>query len=273
MDKNKLSEIIKNKLDEKCDELSEQYFSADNKTTSRYFTLDNVLPDDLCLEIYNNFPHKDIYYYRDDFRERKLTFKKLHSLKNPIVNAITDAFQMDNVIHAVEKITKLKNLSNDPSLYAGGISRMDMGHFLNPHIDNSHDSDRRRYRRFNLLFYVTPNIHVHDGGNFELWDKEVKHPLKIESTFNRLVVLETTKYSYHSVDPVLSNIQRCTVSNYYFSEESPENHDYYHATSFTGRPEEKFKRFYGPINNFLRNSFVKVTGISRNRKTVRSQEE
>ena len=273
MDHIKLAEIIEKKLNEKCDELSEQYFSANNKTTSRYFTLDNVLPDDLCLDIYNNFPHKDIYYYRDDFRERKFTFKELHSLKNPIVNDITNAFQMDNVIKVVEKITKLRNLNSDPSLYAGGISRMDRGHFLNPHIDNSHDADRRRYRRFNLLFYVTPNINVNDGGNLELWDKAVKYPLKIESTFNRLVVLETTKYSNHSVDPVLLNIQRCCVSNYYFSEESPENYDYYHVTSFTGRPEEKFKRFYGSINNFLRNSFVKVTGVSRNRKTIRSQKD
>ncbi len=273
MDKIKLSEIIKNKLDENYDELSKQYFSEDNKTTSRYFTLDNVLPDDLCLEIYNNFPHKDVYDYRDDFRERKLTFKKLNTLKNSLINDITNAFQMDNVIHAVEKITKTKNLNSDPSLYAGGISRMDIGHFLNPHIDNSHDADKRRYRRFNLLFYVTPNIHLNDGGNFEIWDKKVKHPLKIESKFNRLLVLETTKYSNHSVDPVLSNIQRCCVSNYYFSDESPENHDYYHVTSFTGRPEEKFKRFYGPINNFLRNSFVKVTGISRNRKNVRSSKK
>ena len=109
---------------------------------------------------------------------------------------------------------------------------MDRGHFLNPHIDNSHDADRRRYRRFNLLFYVTPNINVNDGGNLELWDKAVKYPLKIESTFNRLVVLETTKYSNHSVDPVLSNVQRCCVSNYYFSEESPEN--YVIAKGFKG---------------------------------------
>lgn len=273
MDKTHLSEIIKKKLDENYDELSKQYFSVDNKTTSRYFILDNVLPDDICLKIYNNFPDKNIYFYRDGFRERKFTFKKLNTLQNPIINDITNAFQMDNVIHVVEKITKTKNLNSDPSLYAGGISRMDMGHFLNPHIDNSHDADRRRYRRFNLLFYVTPNIHLKDGGNFELWDKEVKYPLKIESKFNRLIVLETTKYSNHSVDPVLSNVQRCCVSNYYFSEESPENHDYYHVTSFTGRPEEKFKRFYGYIDNFLRNSFVKATGISRNRKNLRSQEK
>ena len=268
-----LSQIIEERLESNKDQLSRQFFSQNLNTTTKFFILDDLLPEKITLEIYKNFPDKSRFNFNDTFREKKLTFKNLNSLENPIIQNITDSFQMDNVIKTIEKITKIQNLGGDPSLYAGGLSRMDLTHFLNPHIDNSHDADRRRYRRFNLLFYVTPNIHVHDGGNFELWDKEVKHPLKIESTFNRLVVLETTKYSYHSVDPVLSNIQRCAVSNYYFSEESPENHNYYHVTSFTGRPEEKFKRFYGPINNFLRNSFVKVTGISRNRKTVRSQEK
>ena len=32
---------------------------------------------------------------------------------------------------------------------------MDLGHFLNPHIDNSHDAKRERYRRFNLLYGVS----------------------------------------------------------------------------------------------------------------------
>ena len=64
---------------------------------------------------------------------------------------------MDNVVKAIERITKIHHLESDSSLYAGGISRMDLGHFLNPHIDNSHDMVRKKYRRLNLLYYVTPN--------------------------------------------------------------------------------------------------------------------
>ena len=33
---------------------------------------------------------------------------------------------------------------------------MTEGDFLNPHIDNSHDAKRERYRRLNLLYYVSP---------------------------------------------------------------------------------------------------------------------
>ena len=32
--------------------------------------------------------------------------------------------------------------------------------------------------------------------------------------------METNKTSWHSVDPVMSEVRRCCVSNYYFSEHS-----------------------------------------------------
>ena len=269
MNTNKLSKIIVDKLEANSDQLSKQYFSQNIGTTSRFFNLDNLLPEEVTREIYENFPSKDTYHFNDTFREKKLTTKNFDSFETSLINNITNAFQMNNVIESIERITKTPHLSADPSLYAGGISRMDYGHFLNPHIDNSHNASREKYRRFNLLFYVTPEIQESDGGNFELWDKGVKNPFVIEAKFNRLVVLETTQYSWHSVDYVRSNIQRCCVSNYYFSEDSPENYEYYNVTSFLGRPNEKLKRVYGRVDNLLRNSFSKITRTSRGKKLIR----
>ena len=99
---------------------------------------------------------------------------------------------------------------------------MKNGDFLNPHIDNSHNSSRNKYRRLNLLFYVTPNWQESNGGNFELWNKKVTKPITVTSKFNRMVVMETTNYSYHSVSPIKVNAYRCCVSNYYFSVSPPE---------------------------------------------------
>jgi Rps23 Pro-64 3,4-dihydroxylase Tpa1-like proline 4-hydroxylase len=264
-----LSKIIVEKLDNNSEKLSEQFFSQNQGITSKFFIVDDLLPEEITFDIYENFPNKEFFMFRDNFQEKKLTFKDLRSLENPLLNDITDSFQMDNVINSIEKITKISQLENDPSLYAGGLSRMDYGHFLNPHIDNSHDANRKRYRRFNLLFYVTPKIKESDGGNFELWDERVKNPFIIPAKFNRLVVLETTKHSWHSVDPILSNIQRCCVSNYYFSEASPESYEYYNVTSFTGRPGHIVQKFYGKIDNLSRNFFSKLTGFSRGRKNIR----
>jgi len=70
------------------------------------------------------------------------------------------AFQMPAVVARVEQITGLRALEPDTMLYAGGISLMGPGHFLNPHIDNSHDRTRERYRVLNLLYYVSPQWSV-----------------------------------------------------------------------------------------------------------------
>jgi Rps23 Pro-64 3,4-dihydroxylase Tpa1-like proline 4-hydroxylase len=181
---------------------------------------------------------------------------------------ITKVFQSPEVIERISNIIDMKALEADPSLYAGGLSMMFKGDFLNPHIDNSHDGNRKRYRRLNLLFYVTPDWMLDNGGNFELWDEKVKTPKIIVSKFNRLVVMETTDKSWHSVSPVIVEDPRCCVSNYYFSEISPNGSEYFHVTSFTGRPEESGKRILGVIDNFLRNTISKALKIGRGKKLI-----
>lgn len=266
-----LISLISNKLSSNKDNLRNIFHSNNSNTKTKHFILDNVLPEDIVHSVYNSLPKKEEYYFRNTFREKKYTFAKLDNLTNPLPDNLTDAFQSQEIIELIGEITGIDNLEGDPSLYAGGISRMDKTHFLNPHIDNSHDGDRKRYRRLNILFYVTPNISQHDGGNFELWDSKVKRSLKIPSLFNRLVVMETTKDSWHSVDPVINDIHRVCVSNYYFSKSSYTGDDYYHVTSFLGRPNQSFRRVYGSIDNFFRQSVASLAGISRGKKLVRDK--
>ena len=269
MDNKEISKIIAEKLKENREKLSQDFFKKSLLTNTRFFVLDEVLPDEIVLDLFQNFPNKDQYFYEDTFRARKYTFAKLNELKNPLPEQVSDSFQSQQVIDELEGITQIRGLESDPSMYAGGLSRMDKSHFLNPHIDNSHDADRKRYRRLNLLFYITPNIEEKDGGNLELWDHRVKKPLKIPSKFNRLVVMETTKTSWHSVDQVESEVSRCCSSNYYFSSSSPTGNDYYHITSFIGRPGQLFRRIFGRADNFLRQATATTLGINRGKQLSR----
>jgi Rps23 Pro-64 3,4-dihydroxylase Tpa1-like proline 4-hydroxylase len=124
-------------------------------------------------------------------------------------------------------------------LYAGGISMMAPGHFLNPHLDNSHDKFRERYRVLNLLYYVSPNWSAENGGNLELWPSGPKGtPSTLVSKFNRLIVMVTHQGSWHSVSRNVSKENRCCVSNYYFSKLPVGTKDYFQVTSFRGRPEQ-----------------------------------
>jgi Rps23 Pro-64 3,4-dihydroxylase Tpa1-like proline 4-hydroxylase len=228
-----------------------------------------LLPERLIGEVSAAFPLDGIDWVpRSSFRERKKTFSKVDTI-DPLIRAVTDAFHEKSVLEAVARITGMEELEPDPELYAGGISMMTPGDFLNPHIDNSHDSVRARYRRLNLLFYVSPQWNEDCGGNLELWDPVVTRPVEIVSRCNRLVVMETNRTSWHSVNQVVTDRSRCCISNYYFSKDSPDGSDYYHVTSFLGRPNEPVRRAWGRFDNFLRQMVAVGLRVSRGRNLAR----
>lgn len=242
---------------------------APQGTPTRHFVVDDLLDEVSIARIYAAFPQQQsIWFQHHSFRERKKTFARLESI-DPVIGAITDAFHHGEVLRAVGSVTGMDGLEADPELYAGGISMMGKGDFLNPHIDNSHDAGRRRYRRLNLLYYISPDWRADYGGNFELWDDRVENPKPIVSRYNRLVVMETNRFSWHSVNPVQVERNRCCVSNYYFSRNSPEPHDYYHVTSFVGRPHQRIARLWGRVDNFARQWIAVNLKVSRGKSLTR----
>ena len=232
-------------------------------TNTKHFIVENLLPVEVCQCIYDAFP-KDAMGFATlkTFREKKRTLAKL-SDQHPLLAAMTYAMQEPLIVNKIAALVGLEKIKPDPTLYAGGVSMMFKGDFLNPHIDNSHDAERKQYRRLNLLYYVSPDWSVENGGNFELWNDTQTIQKTIVSAFNRLVVMNTDRASWHSVSPVQVEHPRCCVSNYYFSEISPDEADYFHVTSFTGRPEEPIKRTFGALDNALRNAVAKTFKVGR----------
>lgn len=203
-----------------------------------YFILDDVLPQAWANSIRAAFPESDRMVLKRSLRELKYVAAQMNK-HNPLLEEIIYAFQDPQIVQLIEEATGLKSLEPDEMLYAGGISLMARDHFLNPHIDNSHDKFRQRYRVLNLLYYVSPEWERAHGGNLELWpDGPSGEPVTIVSRFNRLVVMVTHPGSWHSVSRSQSDQPRCCVSNYYFSREPVGGSQYFHVTSFRGRPEQ-----------------------------------
>jgi Rps23 Pro-64 3,4-dihydroxylase Tpa1-like proline 4-hydroxylase len=268
MNETQIAQQIRQRIDESMDQAQQQWRNPAG-TSTRHFVVDELLPEELVDELSAAFSQDKIdWVQRSSFREKKKTFSKIDSI-DPLVAAVTDAFHAQCVLEAVARITGFDGLRADPELYAGGISMMVPGDFLNPHIDNSHDSARARYRRLNLLYYVSPQWSEHCGGNLELWDAAVSKPVEIVSRCNRLVVMETNKTSWHSVNEVVAKRNRCCVSNYYFSQSSPDGSDYYHVTSFLGRPRQVLRRAWGRCDNFLRQEVAVRLKISRGKNLSR----
>jgi Rps23 Pro-64 3,4-dihydroxylase Tpa1-like proline 4-hydroxylase len=264
---NKLVNLIVERLQAEKNRAAQIFSHSAAEVGVRYSYVDDLLPSDMAMEIYNVFPKPEEMRLMESFREKKYTSKSFDQF-NPILKDITFAIQDSRVIKVVEEITGIAQQIPDPSLYAGGLSMMGEGHFLNPHIDNSHEASRSYYRTLNLLYYVTPDWAVENGGNLELWDKSVRKSVTIHSKFNRLVIMETTPTSWHSVGTVSIPRVRCCVSNYYFSPLSPTGEDYFNVTSFSARPEQTLRRAISRADNMLRNGLRAIFPDGVGRKDV-----
>ncbi|WP_299624387.1 2OG-Fe(II) oxygenase [uncultured Tenacibaculum sp.] len=249
--KETIATIIFNQLNAEKTSLKKQFQASKDKIG--FFYIDNLLPENLAKDIHRVFPSKDQSVKRKDLREFKFVAFQMNKYDS-LLEEVIYAFQDPRIINIISEICTLDNLYADPHLYAGGLSLMDKGGYLNPHLDNSHDKDRNNWRVLNLLYYVTPDWKVENGGNLELWPNSLKNdPIVIESKFNRLVVMATHQNSWHSVSKVLVDKPRCCVSNYYFSDTPVLTSDTFHVTSFRGRPGEKIKDLLLRIDNSARN--------------------
>lgn len=227
--------------------------------------INDLLPEEVAGAIHAAFPLASVMREQKTMREHKFTAKQLDRFPT-IIREITLAFQEPAVLRQVETITGLTQLVADPNLYAGGISLMTRGNFLLPHLDNSHDKDRRLYRVLNLLYYISPGWTEEDGGSLELWDRGTKRPPReIVSRFNRLVLMATHERSWHSVNEVVGDGSRTCISNYYFSPDPLEGRSYFHVTSFRGRPGQPVKDLVLRVDSALRNAVRKIArrGIYR----------
>lgn len=264
INRRQLADLILARLEELTPTLHAEFHLSRQDVGVRYCIIDDLFPVEVAERISRAFPKPDSMRLMKSFREKKYTSKNFDEF-DPLMAEITFAFQDPRVVHSIERITGISEQMPDSSLYAGGLSAMAKGHHLGPHLDNSHDASRRYYRTLNLLYYITPNWSLENGGNLELWDSKVRSNVTIVSRFNRLAIMETTPTSWHSVSEVRVNGIRNCVSNYYFSHCSPTGRDYLNVTSFSARPDQPVRRLLARIDNSLRQALRKVapTGFGK----------
>jgi len=226
----------------------------------RSVVIDDLLPEAIALAIAGAFPPLEHMTAKGSIRERKYIGAQMDRF-DPLLEEAVFAFQDPRVLALIGQITAIAAIEPDAELYAGGISAMAKGNYLRPHLDNSHDARRERYRVLNLLYYVTPGWLAADGGSLQLWDDGPKGAARtIASKFNRLVIMATDRRSWHSVNEVTGEGVRQCVSNYYFSKISPDAQPYFHATSFRAEHGTGLSDLVMKVDNSLRTAVLRLTG-------------
>lgn len=259
-----ISEFIYTKICSQKNELVSKFEASKNKIG--FFYIDDLLPIELAEECFKVFPETSDMRCLKSLREYKYISAQMNK-HHRLLEDVLYAFQDEKIINIIGEICKINSLYADDSLYAGGLSQMAQNNFLHPHLDNSHDAERLRWRVLNLLYYVTPDWQIKNGGHLELWPNgPKKEPIVIESKFNRLVVMATHDLSWHSVNKVTVDDNRCCISNYYFSDLPLREQDKFHVTKFRGRPEDVLTNMVLDIDASIRMMIRKVfkKGVRKN---------
>lgn len=244
--KDQLTDLIVQRLNDTKEQLKKDFFFKHPIKVARHFALDDLLPKEIAMQIYADFPKPRHMHLLKISGQLKLKYSHLKDTTT-LLQDINGAIQDPRVVAVIEEITEVKNQIPDVSRYAGGITTMLKGGYINPHLDHSHDVDKKYYRTMNMLYYVSPNWSIENGGYYELWDESINHRIVVPNFFNRLVVMETNQTSWHAVSPVLCEAPRCCIYNYFYSEQSPEGVAYFNSASlvkplFRARPEQKIRR-------------------------------
>lgn len=251
MQRKELADIILKQLEEAKGDLSLMY--SKSKPEIGYFYIDNLLPQEVVDKANAFFPNISELTLKKSMKQCKYVSAQMDNHES-LLEEILYAFQDERIVTIIQEICGIQSvIEADENLYAGGLSLMNKDCFLNPHLDNSHDNQRDKWRVLNLLYYVTPNWKKENGGNLELWPNGIKgRAIEVESFQNRLVVMATHNASFHSVNKVLVNGSRKCISNYYFSKEALIGHKEFHVTSFVGRPDQKLRNLLLNFDNKIR---------------------
>ncbi|MET0182613.1 MAG: 2OG-Fe(II) oxygenase [Caulobacterales bacterium] len=250
---------IANRLSRDIDDLTAAFGPPDPHRV-RWCAIDDVLPESFAEEAFHDLPALPEMVRRADDKERKYVTANIDKL-NETVRRLVIALNSPKIANVVARIMGKRELQTDTLLYNGGVTVMAPGDFMRPHLDNSHDFNRSRRREVVLLFYISPHWEDRYGGALSVWPNARKNgPTPIAFRPNRLVIMETTDDSWHSVDPIIGPMPRANVIAYYYA--SPADKSPVRLTHFAAWPNEPIRNALFQAEFHMRN-FVARLGVRR----------
>lgn len=140
---------------------------------------------------------------------------------SPYLLNMLSAFNSYPFLNFLEKLTGIEKLLPDPYFHGGGLHQILSGGKLAVHTDFNDLKALNLYRRINVLFYLNKNWKAEYNGELELWNDQLTQcEVAIPPLFNRLVVFNTDKKSFHGHPKPLNtpeNITRKSIALYYYT--------------------------------------------------------
>lgn len=229
--------------------LARQYREA---SPTHFFGIDDFLEPGFAREVAAAYPSfsQALHAGGTEFarlnEDGKVQLNRAATFPEP-VRRLHELLSSETFLGALSTITGIEDLVADPGLAGAGMHLMGPCGYLDVHADFNYVAARKLYRRLNILVYLTPDWADAWGGEFELWDPDVRHCLQVvPPKFNRLMLFNTTDQSFHGVRAIRcpDGMTRNSFAAYYYTRSAPPGWDgRHHSTIYRARPDEWRKRY------------------------------
>ena len=213
------------------------------------FLIDNFLKDEFANRIADSFPpYEQAIAVGRSFRavNEKGKVQVTDSTRFPEpIGQLNDLLASKEFCELISYVLDIPELLADAQLVGGGMHQTAARGHLDVHVDFNYLEDRQWHRRANLLVFLNRDWRPEWGGEFQLWDADVRvrHHAHLP-IFNRCVLFETNEVSFHGVTAVSCppGQTRKSFAAYYYTKEAPAHWDgRQHSTVFRARPDEFLK--------------------------------
>jgi len=188
-----------------------------------YIVIDNFFNEKIAKKLEKEFPNyndKSLHKY-NNFCEVKKTLN-IWNLFPPLTYNIFTTLNSDKITKIISKKLSIPNITADLGLHGGGWHMMSRKGKLNPHLDYLLHPKINAQRKFNLIIFLSKNWKKSCGGELCFYLKNRSNRKmpgklfkKIYPKFNRAVFFDTSKNSWHGVDPIKANKIRKSIAVYY----------------------------------------------------------
>jgi len=190
---------------------------------------DNFFEDKYLTEVLNEFPDlskQNSNNYKSNVEKNKFLAEG-EQFYGEKTKQLLHYLNSEPFLKFLQILTGIEEeLITDPHFSGGGFHETKKGGLLKLHADFNKHPKTKLDRRVNVLIYLNKDWEDSYGGEFELWDKEVKNCIiKLKPIFNRLAIFSTTDFSYHGHPDPLScpeGKSRKSIALYYYSNGRPE---------------------------------------------------
>ena len=207
-----------------------------------HVVIDEFLDDAVAQRLADEFPTIDAIDWKvwgpgNTQRTTNKHIEKVGTSDETKFGAFTRHFMHELNSHTfltfVGNLAGIQHLMPDPSYNGCGLHSTGRGGRLMIHTDANRHPNRTKnliHQHLNLILYLNRDWKDDYGGHLELWDRDAAHCEKtIAPIFNRLVLFETGKFSFHGHPEPLAcpeGIRRISLAVYYYVLLRPDDQRY-----------------------------------------------